>query len=306
MSQVHITTIPSIDVELARRLVADQFPHYASLPLKAVEPGGWDNRTFRLGEEFSVRLPSAGAYAVQVGKEHRWLPRLAPHLPLPIPVPHAIGSPGQGYPWPWSIYHWLDGEPANSNPVADQTAFAQTLARFLGALHRIDAADGPAPGQHNFHRGDSLAVYDGETRAALSSLSEIIDVPAARDAWEAALSSTWEQPPVWVHGDVAPGNLLVKDGALHAVIDFGCSAVGDPACDLVMAWTAFSGESRAAFRAALDLDDDTWARARGWALWKAVITIVHPGQDEQTIETARHVVAEVVADHGAPGPSTAG
>lgn len=261
---------------------------------------------FGLAGELSVRLPSARAYAAQVQKEHRWLPWLAPHLPLPVPVPHAMGAPGQGYPWPWSIYRWLDGEPATAHHIAEEPEFARSLGRFLAALYRIDAADGPAPGQHNFHRGGSLAVYGSETLEALTLLSEIVDVPAARDVWDAALSSNWGQRPVWVHGDVAPGNLLIKDGDLHAVIDFGCSAVGDPACDLVMAWTAFSGEGRAAFRAALDLDDDTWARARGWALWKAAITIARPGQDKQAIETARHVVAEVVADHGAPGRSTAG
>ncbi|CAN7457060.1 aminoglycoside phosphotransferase family protein [Mesorhizobium amorphae] len=275
----------SIDSGLVRRLIAAQFPHWADLPVEPVEPGGWDNRTFRLGDNMSVRLPSAASYAAQVEKEQRWLPRLAPHLPLPIPVPLAKGAPGEGYPWPWSVYGWLRGRPAANGGIADLTGFARSLANFLLALYRIDANDGPPAGQHNFHRGGRLAVYDTETRAALSALAGRLDTDTAQEVWASALGSGWQRPPVWVHGDVAFGNLLVEDGRLCGVIDFGSSAVGDPACDLVIAWTEFSGESRQAFRDALALDEEAWAGGRGWALWKALITA--SGHDGNQREAAK-------------------
>lgn len=286
-----------INVELVRRLIEAQFPQYATMPIEAVRPGGWDNRTFRLGQELSVRLPSAERYVAQVEKEHRWLPRLSPLLPLPVPVPLAMGVPAEGYPWPWSIYQWLEGQPATTGFIADLPVFARSLALFLAALHRIDATNGPIAGSHNFHRGGRLAVYDSETRAALSALSGRIDAASASAVWDAALSSEWRRRPLWVHGDVASGNLLVKDGDLYAVIDFGSSAVGDPACDLVIAWTEFSGDSRAVFRAELPFDDDTWRRARGWALWKALITVSGADGDRLSIEKARKTVAEIIADH---------
>ena len=228
----------AIDAELVRRLIALQFPEWSHLPVSAIEPGGWDNRTFRLGDHMSVRLPSAAAYVPQIEKEHRWLPELAPHLPLPIPAPLSKGMPAEGFPWPWSVYRWLDGTPAADGRITDLAQFARSLAGFLAALHRIDTTGAPPAGPHNFHRGGRLAIYDDETRAALSTLTGCIETAAARDVWEAALASEWRRLPVWVHGDIAWGNLLVQDGALSAVIDFGSSAVGDPAGDLVIAWDA--------------------------------------------------------------------
>jgi aminoglycoside phosphotransferase (APT) family kinase protein len=288
---------PAIDAALVRRLIAAQFPQWAQLAVTPVEPGGWDNRTFRLGDSMSVRLPSGPAYVPQVEKEHRWLPGLAPHLPLPIPQPLAKGAPGEGFTWPWSVYRWLEGEPAAPDRITDLDDFARALAGFLTALHRIDAAYGPPAGQHNFHRGGRLAVYDVETRAALSALHGRIDIAAAETAWATALASRWQRPPVWVHGDIAPGNLLVRNGHLRAVIDFGGSAIGDPACDLVIAWTLFTGTGRETFRAALGLDDETWARARGWALWKALITAAgHDGNQREAAASWR-VIDEVLTDH---------
>ena len=244
-----------INASLVRRLVAAQFPQWADLPITPVEFDGWDNRTFHLGEEMSVRLPSAEVYSGQVEKEQRWLPRLAPHLPLPIPVPIAMGVPANGYPWHWSVYRWLEGENATIERIADLRQFATELAQFLTALQRIDPAGGPPPGQHNFFRGGPLAIYDGETRDAIAALYGKIETGAVTAAWEQALQATWHGPPVWLHGDVSAGNLLINRSRLSAVIDFGCSAVGDPACDLTIAWTLFSGESRQAFRATLALDD---------------------------------------------------
>lgn len=285
-----------IDTGLVRRLIAAQFPEWADLPVRPVKPNGWDNRTFRLGDRMSVRLPSAAAYVAQVEKEHRWLPLLRPHLPLPVPAPVAKGTPGLGYPWPWSVYRWLYGRPASADRITDPIEFARSLADFLASLYSIDATGGPAPGQHNFHRGGPLAVYDSETRTALSALQGRVDVAAAENVWSAALSSQWSRPAVWVHGDIASDNLLVDKGKLCAVIDFGCLAVGDPACDLVIAWTEFANKGRETFRAALPFDDNTWARARGWALWKALITAASQDSDQRAVQKSLRVSAEVLAD----------
>ncbi len=237
-----------IDASLVRRLVAAQFPQWADLPIRPVERSGWDNWTFHLGEDMSVRLQSAERYRLQVEKEHRWLPRLAPLLPLPIPVPLAMGVPAEGYPWHWSVYRWLEGENATPERIADLPQFATDLARFLVALQAIDPSGGPPPGPHNFFRGGPLEVYDAETRVTIATLGDRIDAGALTEVWEAALAATWQGPPVWVHGDVAAGNLLVSRGRLGAVIDFGSSGVGDPACDVTIAWSFLSGESREAFR----------------------------------------------------------
>ena len=289
-----------IDVPLVSRLVATQFPQWTDLPIKPLDPGGWDNRSFHLGERMIIRLPSAEAYAAQVKKEHRWLPRLAPFLPLPIPIPLGLGEPALGYPWHWSIHRWLDGETASLERIADLREFAVMLAEFLAALQRIDAAGGPAAGAHNFYRGGSLKTYDSETREAVTALGDRIDVDAVTQVWEAALASTWRHTPVWVHGDVAAGNLLVSGGRLSAVIDFGSSGVGDPACDLSIAWTLFHGKSREAFRATIPLDHATWARARGWTLWKALIVLAElPGTNPLELERSPRVIDDVLADHQA-------
>jgi aminoglycoside phosphotransferase (APT) family kinase protein len=287
----------NIDASLVTRLIAAQFPQWADLPIKPVEFGGWDNRTFHLGKHMTVRLPSAASYAQQVEKEQRWLPRLAPLLPLPIPVPLAMGMPSDEYPWPWSVYRWLEGETASSERIADLREFAIALAQFLVALQRIDAASGPPPGPHNFFRGGSLTVYDGETREAIVALDGKIDTEAATAVWETALAATWRGSPVWVHGDVSAGNMLIEKGQLSAVIDFGSSGVGDPACDLAIAWTLFHGESRKAFRAALPLDDATWARGRGWTLWKSLIMLAASADSApQESRTPRQVLDEVLAE----------
>ena len=287
-----------VDAALVARLVASQFPQWADLPVTPAEPNGWDNRTFRLGMDMSVRLPSAEAYTAQVEKEHRWLPILAPRLPLPIPVPLAMGVPAEGYPWRWSVYGWLDGAIASSERIDDLNEFATTLARFLASLQQIDPAGGPPPGRHNFFRGGPLATYDAETRNAIAALDGRIATETATAVWETAMAATWHGAPVWVHGDVSVGNLLVRDGRLSAMIDFGSSGVGDPACDVTIAWTLLSGASREAFRAALPVDASTWARGRGWALWKALITLA--GQiDTNPVEAARarRIVDHVLAEH---------
>jgi aminoglycoside phosphotransferase (APT) family kinase protein len=296
--------MPSVDrtaitSELVSRLVTGQFPRWASLPVRRVEPGGWDNITFRLGPDMSVRLPSGPGYAEQVEKEHRWLPGFASQLPLPIPAPLGRGVSGCGYPWPWSIYRWLPGQPAATSRPADRVAFAADLAGFLSALYRIDTAGGPPPGEHSCFRGAPLTVWDAQVRRALKALDGEIDTTRAAQVWAAALAAPWPGPPVWVHGDVADGNLVVNHGRLSAVIDFGCSAVGDPACDTVIAWTFLSGDSRRMFQSRLPVDRATWARGRGWALWKAMIVLVDALRDDPADAIAtKHVIAEVLAGDG--------
>jgi aminoglycoside phosphotransferase (APT) family kinase protein len=287
-----------IDAALVSRLIGSQFPQWSDLPITAAEPNGWDNRTFRLGPDLLVRLPSGQSYAAQVRKEHRWLPVLAPQLPLPIPVPVAMGEPAEEYPWNWSVYRWLDGVPASTADIDNLTEFGKTLAYFLVCLQRIDATGGPAPGPHNFFRGGPLETYDADTRDAIATVGNRIDAELATEVWEAGLAETWRGSPVWVHGDVAAGNLLVRDGRLAAVIDFGSSGVGDPACDVTIAWTFLSGGSREAFRAALPLDEATWARGRGWALWKALITYAgNLESDPAAAATARRVIDMVLGEH---------
>jgi aminoglycoside phosphotransferase (APT) family kinase protein len=287
-----------IDARLVRRLIAAQFPQWSDLPVAPVEIDGWDNRTYRLGEEMTARLPTAAGYAPAVDKEHRWLPILAPSLPLAIPAPLAKGAPGEGYPFNWSIRRWLDGRTATLDRIDDPSTFAIALAEFIRALQRIDATGGPPAGAHSFYRGASLAHYDHETRRCLTALDGRIDTDRATAVWNAALEAAWTGPPVWFHGDIAGGNLLVDDGRLTAVIDFGTSGVGDPACDLVIAWTLLTGDSREAFRGAVGQDPATWARARGWALWKALLglTATIETHDERTAND-RRVIDEVLADH---------
>jgi aminoglycoside phosphotransferase (APT) family kinase protein len=209
-----------------------------------------------------------------------------------------MGEPADGYPWYWSVYRWLDGETVTTGTIADLSQFAAALAHFLAALQGIDAAGGPPPGPHNFFRGGPLTVYDAETRKAMAALKGRIDRDAAIEVWEAALTTTWRGAPVWFHGDVAAGNLLVEKGRLGAVIDFGTCGVGDPACDLTIAWTLFEGKCRDVFRAALRVDEATWARGRAWALWKALITLAaRPGTNGVEAGKSRRVVDEVLADH---------
>lgn len=287
-------SLPELDADLVRRLVAAQFPQWANLPVRPVSAQGWDNRTFRLGDALSVRLPSAEYYVTQVEKEQAWLPRLAPGLPLPIPEPVGMGAPGEGYPFPWLVNRWLAGESALSAPKVG-AEFARDVGEFLVALRVLDATDGPKAGRHSFYRGGRLAPFETDVLASLEALGDGVDQAACRRVWAEALESTWEGPGVWVHGDVAVGNLLVRDGRLSAVIDFGQLAVGDPACDLVIAWVFLEGEAREAFREAVDLDERTWTRARGWALWKSLAVLSgRSGAAPAEVERQRRALTAVL------------
>ncbi|MBP2352862.1 aminoglycoside phosphotransferase (APT) family kinase protein [Kribbella aluminosa] len=291
-----------IEIEAAqvRRLVAEQFPQWTALAVRPVDNGGWDNRTFHLGADMVVRMPSAAEYAQAVEKEHRWLPVFAPLLPLPIPVPLAQGEPTSAYPHPWSIYQWLDGVTATADRIADPVQFALDLAGFLVALQRVDATDGPQPGIHNWYRGGTLRTYDENAQAAFEELEAYVDVELAREIWANSVDARWDRVDRWFHGDVAEGNLLLENGQLSAVIDFGTCGVGDPACDLAIAWTLLTADGRQAFRNRLSVDDPTWARGRGWALWKALATYRSTYDDSEDAETAagaKHVLDEIFAEY---------
>ena len=287
------------DVALVRRLLAGQFPHWAELPIEPVLPFGTDNALYRVGDDLLARLPRRERTVGTLEKEREWLPRLGPFLPLAVPVPLAEGLPAEGYPFPWSVYSWLEGENATEERISDLRQFATDLAQFVAALQRIDPTGAPPPGEHNFVRGEPLARRDEATRAAIASLGPAIDGRAVTALWEAALGTPeWDRPPVWVHGDLDSRNLLVERGRLSAVIDFGCLGVGDPACDVMVAWKILSADTRHILRSALSVDEATWARARGWALSQALMALAY-----YTLETnavlvleARRWLAEVLAD----------
>jgi aminoglycoside phosphotransferase (APT) family kinase protein len=286
------------DVSLVRRLLAAQFPHWADLPIEPVPSVGTDNAIYRLGDDMAVRLPRIHWAAGQVGKEHQWLPKLAPLLPLAIPAPLAKGIPGEGYPWHWSVCVWLEGESATIERITDPLQAAKQLAQFMTALQSIDPTGGPCAIDHNL-RGVPLARRDAATREAIAALYGMLDVAAVTMAWEDALQAPeWDRAPVWFHGDMLPGNVLVERGRLSAVIDFGGLGVGDPACDLMIAWSLFSGESRDMFRVALQVDDATWARGRGHALSQALIFIpYYLDTNPVGVRNAWRAIDEVLSDH---------
>lgn len=289
-----------VTADLVRALVRDQLPRWGHLPVRPVEHDGHDNRTYRLGEHLTVRLPTAAGYAPAVAKEDRWLPVLAPHLPLEVPEPVATGAPGRGYPHPWSVRRWIDGTPLVLAPGTDHERLARDLAAFVRALQAVDPAGGPSAGGHSAFRGCDPVHYDGETRRALDDLAGHVDAALAARVWDAALAARWDGPPVWFHGDLAVGNLLVRDGRLAAVIDFGTCGVGDPACDLVVALVTFRGPAREVFRTEAPGDAATWARARGWALWKALIVAASALREHGTPDPEQlRVVEEVLADRRA-------
>jgi aminoglycoside phosphotransferase (APT) family kinase protein len=245
------------DVRLVRGLVAAQFPQWAGLDVAPVESSGTDNVIYRLGDALSVRLPRIPGATGQVEHERRWLPRLAPHLPAEVPEPVAVGVPGLGYPFGWGVYRWIDG----ANPRGPD-GLAEPLADFIAALRRIDTAGGPRaqPGG----RGSSLRHRD--MREWIEALAGDYDPAVLTRVWEDDRSAPeWDGPPVWIHGDLHAGNLLVRGGTLGAVLDWSCLAVGDPAADLIPAWLLFDAAERAVFRARLDPDEDTWRRGRAWA-----------------------------------------
>lgn len=255
-----------IDEALVRRLLAEQFPQWANLALSRVEPAGTVNAIFRLGGELSLRLARRKGPTTPGGKELDWLPRLAPMLPLNVPVPVAQGRPTSEYPWFWDVYSWVVGETAEAEEI-DAVQAARDLAAFVAMLQQADPEGAPP------RRGIPLAVRDREIQDSLVRFDGDSRVTAE---WERALAAPpWDGPPVWHHGDLDVRNWLVRDGRISAVIDWGSMGVGDPACDVMVAWKLHSSAARDAFREALPTDDATWERARGWVLSQAIAALAY-------------------------------
>ncbi len=270
-----------IDVALVHRLVSEQFPEWSGLPIAPVPRQGNDNRTFRLGDELAVRLPAHEGYVAGITKEDRFLPLLREHLTVAVPAPVATGRPTRDYPYPWSIRQWLVGDTPDRGAHLDRAGLARDLGAFLRELRTVPADDGPLAGRHSFYRGCHPSVYGDQVQQALTELADHVDVAACKAIWLHAVRSVWASAPVWVHGDVAVDNLLIAGGRLTAVIDFGTCGVGDPACDLVIAWTFLERDEREILHVSAGLPVDAWARARGWALWKALITLTDPDSPQR-------------------------
>jgi aminoglycoside phosphotransferase (APT) family kinase protein len=281
------------DVGLVRRLLADQFPQWADLPIRLVDSYGTDHDIYRLGDRLSARLPRIGWATGQATREAKWLPRLTPHLPLRVPVQLAMGQPAEGYPFQWSVYEWLPGESANGT-IDDLERAAVDLAAFVMALRAVDTSD--AHPRSRGARGAPLEEVDAVVRRSIDELGDRIDRDAALRSWDESVNAPpWDGEEVWVHGDLLPGNLLVVDGRLSAVIDWGGLNVGDPACDLQPAWNVFDEASRERYRRELDVDDASWLRGRGWALCQAVVALpyywdTNPGMVRQASNAVTQVL----------------
>lgn len=283
-----------INTNTVKKLIAEQFPQWTQLAIYPVAKSGHDNRTFHLGDEMTIRLPSGAAYAPQIEKELTWLPQMAPHLSLPISCPIAAGLPTADYPFPWSVNRFIKGETASRANIANTQQFAADLAMFLKELQAIDTTGAPVAGPHNFHRGGNLSVYHEETEEALTALKTLLPIDRLRILWEKAIRAKSTDKAVWVHGDVAPGNLLTTSGVLCGVIDFGCMGIGDPSCDYVMAWTLFDAGSRRIFFETLGCDRGSVERAKGWALWKALIT--YRDESADAAANARHTLRAILEE----------
>ena len=281
-----------IDAELVGRLVAAQFPHLTDLPIREVRAASTVNAIYRLGDHLYARLPRVPWWAEDLDKEWEWLPRLAPRLSLRVPEPVAKGHPASSYPFTWAIYRWIDGRPYADGLVDDGRQAARELARFVAELRRIDPAGAPPGGRK------PLRELDAVTRAAIESAPGLIDRDAAIAAWERALQApAWDGTPVWIHTDLLRPNLLVRGGRLHAAIDFGGAGVGDPAADVIAAWSVFTPTGRGVFRDVLEVDDGTWHRARGYALHQAALIIPYYAETNPGfVAPARRTVEEILAD----------
>ena len=281
-----------IDLPLVQRLLAEQFPHLAKEPITIVRSTGTVNAIFRIGGSFYARLPRVTDWADGIDREWTWLPKLTPHISLEIPRPLARGKPADGYPYPWAIYHWIEGELYQDDRLRDECQTAIDLASFIMELRSVDMQGAPRGGRR------PLIELDGITRSAIESCRGMIDTDAATAAWRRALQTPpWDGKPVWLHGDLLKTNLLVRDGRLCAVIDFGGVGIGDPAMDVVPAWSVFSPAARGKFRQALHVDEATWSRARCYALHQALLIIpYYPETNPEFVTMAKRTVHEILSD----------
>jgi len=284
-----------VDDDLVQRLITGQFPQWAGLAVRRWPSGGTVNAMYRLGDDMAVRLPLVQGGAKDVSLEQEWLPRLAPYLPTRIPDVLGAGEPALGYPWPWSVYRWLAGEHPEAGVLREPVLLAGDLAAFVAAMRSITL-----PGAPKAHRGGPVALLDADTRAAIGELRKIpqedVDCDAVAAIWEEALRAPgWAGPPVWLHADLMPGNVLIDGGRLAAVIDFGCAGTGDPACDLFPAWNLLPDDAREVFREALGVDDATWIRGRGRTLSQALIALPYYRRTNPAMaHNARHVIRAVL------------
>lgn len=286
-----------IDVTVARQVLSDQLPEYRELPLRRVASGGTDNAVFRLGEHLALRMPLRPGAVGSLLKEVRWLPVLAPHLTLDVPEVVAIGHPGAGYPFPWAVVRWLAGEDALTGHVDSMHETAVALGRLVRELQGIGVTEASRPGSEGFIRGLPLDGLDSCFRAALAQYEGLVDVERVAEVWEDALAAReWPGPPVWLHADLLPGNLLVRDGRLAAVIDFGAMATGDPAYDITPAWHVLDRPSRRVFRAVTRTDDATWRRARGLVVTGVIALPYYLQSNPSMVATARRGIDQVLAD----------
>ena len=285
-----------LGADLVRALLLEQHPDLAHLPIVPVA-SGWDNVVFRLGDHLAVRLPRRAMGAALAVHEQRWLPELAPGLPLPVPAPVRVGAPGRVYRWPWSVVPWFHGEEAARADPLDWMDTAERLASFLVALHRPAPPDAPV----NPLRGRPLGERTSRLVAGLDELGDLVDRRRVEALWaDLVATEAWDGPPLWLHGDLHPRNLIVDRGRLAAVVDFGDLTAGDPATDLSVAWFWLPAPAREVFRDVLgDVDDSTWRRAKGWAL---ALAVAHLGGDEHVIPLGRHALEAVLAD-GTPSPT---
>ena len=287
-----------VAADLVRRLLAEQQPDLARLPVTPLA-NGWDNTLFRLGEGLVARLPRRAIAAAIVLNEQRWLPVIAPRLPLPVPVPVRTGVPGAGYPWAWSIVRYLPGTPAADGPPLDPAEAARALGAFFGALHAPAPRDAPA----NPFRGRPLAERAENFRKNLDMVEGQVDRAGAAAIWADALAAApYGGPPVWLHGDPHPANILVSGGLVSGVLDFGDITAGDPAADLSIAWMLLPREYHSAFRAAYrdtvtkPLDDALWRRARGWAVGLGVMFLAWSADNPQLRAVGRRTVDAVLSE----------
>jgi aminoglycoside phosphotransferase (APT) family kinase protein len=281
-----------IDIALVKRLLTEQFPHLAERAITAVRSTGTVNAIYRLGDEFCVRLPRLEEWAESIDNEWIWLPKLAPHISLSTPKPLARGKPTNWYPHPWAIYHWIEGSPYQEGLINDERQVAYDLVNFILELRSVDMLGAPPGGRR------PLVELDAATHSAIESVRGVIDTEAVSTAWTHSLESPpWDGRPVWIHGDLLKSNLLVQDGRLCAVIDFGGVGIGDPAADVIPAWSVFNTVGREIFRQALDVDDDTWSRARGYALHQALMIIPYYLETNPDFVTmAKRTVVEILTE----------
>lgn len=280
----------NIDEALVTNLLKQQCPELTTFSLANIRHYGTDNSIFRIGDEYAIRLPRVEYAAEQIEREIAWLPKFAPHLPFTIPTPVKIGKPSKTFPYPWYVYSWIEGVDAYNAAPSDLNQLAQNLAGFIKSLWTLDTNNAPTA-----RRGLPLNTQDKAVREALSNLTDMVNIDTITGIWQECLEvPDWNKPPVWLHADLLPSNLLLQNDKLHAIIDFGLTGVGDPACDLIPTWCLFDANSRNIFKESLDIDENTWARGKGWALSIALIIMpYYKDTNPVLMSVARRIIGEI-------------